>query len=259
MAQRATGGAKAYAEGEARGYRQRVLTLGEQLLLVALDADKGVIRESAALQVGLNAAGMAELLAAGWLGLHQPGGPPRVTVAEDGDPLITDHKLLTQVLRQARATPEGDRHPERCLRNWTSPSLHGYLDWLRKRDIITWDKPKVDKARYGRFHLLDAEAAASARAMVENVAAGTRPTERELDFAGIVHGVGLDEHLYKGRRNRSKREALATALERQRFALLIPRALPKAVSGPTYRPGSGSSDSNLNAAITMGGTWGNTP
>lgn len=227
--------------------------------MVALDGDKGVIRGSAAMQVGLNAAGMAELLAAGWLTLHQPGGPPRVTVTEDGDPLIAEHKLLAQVLRQARGMPPGDRHPERCLRNWASPSLHAYLGSLRKRDILTWDKPKVEKSRYGRFHLLDAEAAASARARVENVAAGTGPTGRDLDFTGIVHGIGLDEQLYKGRRNRSKREALATALERQRFALLVPRALPKAAAGPVFRSGSGLSERDINSAISMGIAWDSTP
>lgn len=112
--------------------------------------------------------------------------------------------------------------------DWISPSLHACLVSLRNHGVLDWDKPKDSRARYGRFRLLDAEAAASARARIGTVATGAKPTERDLDFAGIVHGLGLDQSLYKGFRNRSTRGALATALAKQRFAVLVARVLPEA-------------------------------
>jgi hypothetical protein len=219
-----------------------MLTLGEELVLVALDADKGVLRGSAPLQIGLNAAGMADLAARGWLTLRQAGGPPRVTVVYYGDPGVSEQPLLADLLLQARDW-KGDLHPERCLRNWVSPSLYSHLKSLRERGILEWDKPKNSQAFYGRFHLLDTEAADSALAGVERVATGAGPSERDLDLAGIVHGLGLDKVLYKGRRNRSKREGLAAAVARHRFAMMLARALPQ-VAGQKFTFDT-SNDTNM--------------
>jgi hypothetical protein len=201
-----------------------VLTLGEELLLVALDADKGVVRRSAAMRFGLNAAGLAEAVAAGWLQLRLADGSPGVTITGGDDLDLADQPLLDEVLVQARQTQEGNRHPEQCLKNWDSPSLFAHLTSLREREVLTWDRP-LGGATYGRFHLLDADAAAAARSRIERVATNAAPSERDVDLAGIVHGTGLDKVLYKGRRNKPKREALATALEQHGFASMLARLL----------------------------------
>jgi hypothetical protein len=204
-----------------------VLTLGEELLLVALDADKGVLRGSAAMQIGPNAAGMAELLAAGWIRLRQEDGTPGVVVVSGGEPRVAEDELMSEVLYQARNMRAGDRHPERGLKNWPSPSLFPYFDSLRKRGVLTWDKPKNSAAIYGRFRLLDTEAAAAAKARIERVATGSGPSGRDADLAAIVHGLGLDKILYKGRRGRSMRDGLAKAVAKQRLAVMLAQVLPE--------------------------------
>jgi len=163
-------------------------------------------------------------VAAGWLRQRRADGSPGVTVIEDGDKDLTEQPLLAEVLGQARQTQDGNRHPERCLRSWDSPSLFGYLTSLRARGVLTWDRPKGG-AVYGRFHLLDADAAAAALAGVERVATGAGPSTRDVDLAGIVHGIGLDKVLYKGRRDKPKLRALAAALEQHPFAVMTARVL----------------------------------
>lgn len=231
-----------------------MLTLGEELLLVALDAEKGVVRGSALIQIGLNAAGLAESVSAGWLHLRQPDGSPGVTVARDDDGRSSDQPLLDEVLFQARQAQKGDRHPERCLKNWVSPSLFAYLKSLREREVLMWDRPQRS-ALYGRFHLLDADAAASARARIERVAVGAGPSERDVDLAAIVHGIGLDKVLYKGWRNRSKREALKTVLAKQRYAVMLGRVVPE-IPGQKF---TFDSSNDLKMAIDMARAWDRTP
>jgi hypothetical protein len=210
-----------------------VLTLGEQLVLIALDARKGVIRRSPALQFGLNAAGLADLLDAGRISLRRPGGAFGVTPIANAGATPLDDRILGTVLEQARAMPTGDRHPERCIQKWGEPSLRLYLDTLRERGILDWDKPKNKKARYGRFRLVDTGAAAEARARVDRVRTGAEPDARDHDLAGIVHGLALDAVVYSGIRGRSKRAALASATEKQRFAVLLQRAIPQ-LSGQRF-------------------------
>ena len=158
------------------------------------------------------------------------------------------------MLFQARQTQRGDRHPERCLKNWVSPSLFAHLKSLRDREVLTWDRPSRS-ALYGRFHLIDADAATSARARVERVATGASPNERDMDLAAIVHGIGLDKVLYKGWRNRKKRETLATALVKHRFSVMLGRVIP-AVPGQKF---TFDSTNDLKMAKEMIRAWNNTP
>jgi len=77
-----------------------------------------------------------------------------------------------------------------------------------------------------------------------------------LNFAGIVHGLGLDKsHLYKGRRDRKKRAALAAAVERQRFNVLVSRVLPQ-IPGQKF---TFDSSRDLQMAVEMTRAWDRTP
>lgn len=205
-----------------------MLTLGEQLVLLALDADKGTLRGAQALQYGLNAAGLAELLERGLITLRRPDGGFGVTPVEGAEAAASalDDRLLKAVWKQLQYTSEGRRHPDLCVRTWHEPSLHAHLDALRKRGAVGWDKAKQPKARYGRFRLLDPEAAASARARVDRVRTGDEPDARDQHLAGIAAALGYGKVLYPGVRGRSKRAALAAAVEKQRFAVIIRRAVP---------------------------------
>ena len=244
-------------DGTGCGYLRKVLTLGEELLLVALDPDKGLLAGSAAMQVGLNAAALAELAEAGCVRLRLPNGAPGVTVVAGAEASIAGRPLLTEALEQARSMREGDRHPERAVKNWVAPSLLACLSSLRDHQILAWDRPTNGAGIHGRFRLLDTEAAASARARVERVAIGAGPSERDLNFAGIVHGLGLDaSHLYKGRRDRKKRAALAAAVERQRFSVLLSRVLPQPSPGQKF---TFDSSRDLRMAVEMGNAWDRTP
>jgi hypothetical protein len=221
-----------------------VLILGDELLLLALDAKQDLQWISQRMRVGLNVAGLAELTASGWLLLRQPDGRPGLTLTEGGDPEVLRHRALAMMLRQIRELRPAERHPEIYLKNWAVLSLHTFLKALRDSGSISWDKPTYRAAEYGRFHILDPEAAKAARARIERVATGTAPSERDLDLAGIVHGLGLDKALYRGLRKRAKREALATALAKQRFALLTARAMPKPAAA-SLPSGSSGTDTNI--------------
>jgi len=65
------------------------------------------------------------------------------------------------------------------------------------------------------------------------VTASAEPDSRDLDLAGIAHGVGLGKSVYGGMRGRLKRAALASAVAKQRFALILASALPS-VPGQTF-------------------------
>lgn len=204
-----------------------MLTLGEELLLTALDADKGVIWRSKVMQYGLNAAGLADLLALGLITLRRDDGAFGVTPVEDADPTVIDDPLLAAVWKHVLGLREGDDHPDHCVRNWFEPSLHAYLKSLRARGVIDWEKPVEPKVRYGRFCLLDPAPAAAARARIDRVRTGDADADaRDQDLAGIVYGIGLARIVYRGLHGRSRRTALAAATERQRFAVILPRVLP---------------------------------
>lgn len=218
-----------------------MLILGDELLLLALDAYHDVQWNAPRMRAGLNVAGLAELTASGWLQLRQADGRPGLTVTEGGDPEVLRHRALAAMLRQIRDLRPAERHPEIYLKNWALLTLNTFLDVLRENGTIDWDKPAYRGAPYGRFHLLDTEAVATARARIDRVAIGAAPSERDLDLAGIAYGLGLDKVLSKGWRRRARREALAAALAKQRFAVLTARVMPKPPI-PGLRGGSGSRD-----------------
>jgi hypothetical protein len=208
-----------------------VLTLGEELLLLALDADKGLIRGSVVLPYGLSATSLADLAALGRLTLTRPDGSLGITaVADVGEgtttPPIGD-PILGGVFAALMDSPELGRHPGQFIRLASDQMLHTYLEGAKGRGILTWDAPKHPKARYGRFRLLDVEAAAAARARLDRVAAGTGPGERDLDLAAVVHGIGLGQIVFKGLRGRSRRANLARAVETRLYAVLVSQSLPK--------------------------------
>ena len=104
--------------------------------------------------------------------------------------------------------------------------MHAYLDRLRERGVVDWDKPTQPRTRYGRFRLLDPAAAAAVRDRLDRVVKDGTADERDLALASIVYGTGLDAVVYGGLRGRSKRRGLEAAVSKQRFAVLVGRALP---------------------------------
>jgi hypothetical protein len=199
--------------------------MGEDLILLTLEPGKGVIRGSVVLPYGLNAAGLADLVALGHVVVTRPDGSLGITPTGDGTGSV-DEPPLDQLLTTIRAAAPAELHPVRCIREWHEPSMHAYLDRLRKRGIVDWDKPKQPKARYGRFRLLDVAAAAAVRDRLDQVVKDTATDERDLALASIVYGTGLYAVVYGGLRGHSKRRGLEAAVSNQRFAVLVRRALP---------------------------------
>lgn len=205
-----------------------MLTQGEQLVLLALDAKPGVIRSSKILRYGLNAAALSELLHRELITLRQPDGSWGVTPVGEAEPIQEDPVLEAVWKTVERSTGKGGRpHPDACVSHWLDPTLHFYLQALKERGAICWDKPLNRQERYGRFHLLDAEAAAEAVAAVDRVRTETAPSPRDRDLAAIAAGLGLGAVIYPGIRGRKKRGALAAAVQKQRFAMILGRVLPK--------------------------------
>lgn len=182
--------------------------MGEDLILLALDPGNG-----------------GDLVALGHVVVTRTDGSLGITPAGDGAGPV-DEPALDRLLTRIRAAAPADLHAVRCIREWHEPSMHAYLDRLRERGIVDWDKPKQPKARYGRFRLLDAAAAAAVRDRLDQVVKDTAPDERDLALASIVYGTGLYAVVYGGLRGRSKRRGLEAAVSNQRFAVLVRRALP---------------------------------
>lgn len=216
-----------------------MLTLGEQLILLALDTRKGTLRNSWMLRFGLNATALAELEDRGLITVWQPDGAAAVTPVPGaegptGDPVL--EKLWDRVVQAT----EGDLrpHPDECIRSWLDPSLDFYVRTLKERGVIDWDKPLHTDARYGRLRLQDPEATAPARAAVERVRTSAQPDQRDQDLAAIASWLGLAAVVYPRLRDRGKRTELAEAVATQRFVQLLDRVLPEATAARGHAPGS---------------------
>ena len=116
-----------------------MLILGEELVLVATATDPELMRGSQVLQLGLNAAGLAELAARGQIQLASPYDLPGDKIATE----MLDHSLLRQIRDQIISA--GDYHPQRIIRGLRAPTVHTYLERLREDGILDWDAPKNPK------------------------------------------------------------------------------------------------------------------
>lgn len=202
-----------------------MLTQGEQLILLALNARQGVIRSSRILPYGLKAAVLSELLERGLITLRQPDGSWGVTPVAGAEP-ASGHPALETFwadLEQKTTRP----HPDTCVAESHEGELHVHLEALRKRGVIEWDAPKRREDRYGRFRLVDTGAAAEARARMDRVRRAAGPDRRDHDLAAIAACIGLAGAVYPGISGRKKRAALASAVQKQRFTAILTRTLPK--------------------------------
>lgn len=174
-------------------------SLGEDLVLVAIEQATGVLRGRGNVQYGLMGAELVMLATAGLVE-------------------VADGRIVEVTPGQATGDPELDaalggialaRKPPR-LRHWVATPraniTRTYLARLVAEGAIGDREGSVLRPRWP---VRDAARAASVRARLDAVALGTGDVDSgEAAFAGIANAIGLGRVMYRGADNRPVRKRL---------------------------------------------------
>ena len=180
------------------------MTLGEDLLLLAVNRRNGMIQKEERMAPALRALELIELSLAGRVTVEQG----RIE-ARDGSP--TGHRLVDSALRSLRADAKPTK-VETWLRG--KDSDHGrpgpYIALLGRQQVIRVEYRGQGLARTTRITVRDQERYAQARARIDLVARGeASATAGDHALAGIVHACGLGPYLYRGPHRLVARRRLA--------------------------------------------------
>ncbi|MEY9894193.1 hypothetical protein ABIA31_007877 [Catenulispora sp. MAP5-51] len=169
------------------------MTLGEDLLLLAIHPRNGRVRNVERMAPALRALELIELSLAGRLSLEEG----RITVK---DPLPIGHRLLDHTLSSlsAEAAPA---KVEMWLRGDKAEAgiLGQYLALLGRQQVMRIEHRGQGLARSTVITVRDQERLAEARARIDRVAHGeASATAEDRALAGIVHAAGLSRQLCRG-------------------------------------------------------------
>lgn len=169
------------------------MTLGEDLLLLAVNRRNGMIQRVERMAPALRALELIELGLAGRITVEQG-----LIEVRDASPV--GHRLVDNALRSL----SGDAKPTK-VETWLrgKESDHGrpgpYIALLGPQQVIRVEYGGQGLARTTRITVRDQERYARARARIDLVAHGdASATAGDHALAGIVHACGLGRHLYRG-------------------------------------------------------------
>ena len=179
------------------------MTLGEDLLLLAVHPRNGRIRNVERMTPALRALELIELSLAGRITLEQG----RVAAT---DPSPIGHRLLDHALRELSAEEKPPK-VEVWLRGKVTPGTLGqYIALLGRQRVIRVEHRGQGLARSTWITVRDQERSAEARARIDRVAHGeASATAEDQALAGIVHVCGLASQLYRGPHRLVARRRLA--------------------------------------------------
>ena len=195
-------------------------SLGEDLLIVAIDPRSGHLHNRSHLQYGLAGAELIMLAEAG-----------RVAVGEDGRLQVTGTAALTTgdadldtalgKLADARRAPKVRGWVRYPRRNLTS----AYLNRLITAGVVE----RQGGVLRPRWPVTDQARAAAVRQRLDAIALGSGPVdEPQAAFAGLADAIGLVLLYYRGRDNREVRKRLREITKSHWVAEPVRRAVDAA-------------------------------
>lgn len=194
-------------------------TLGEDLLLIAIDLRSGVVRCRGALRYGLVGAHLVALAEARFIDVA--GGKIVVTgsAGATGDPDL-DAELAK--IAAARRPPS----PRRWVAQPHANIVKNYLTRLTGTGAI---QPK--RGLLPRYLVIDTARADAALVRLDAIVDGAGPTgTAQQAYAGLVNAVGLSVYLYRGRHNRIIRQRLKQLTDSHWASAAVKRAVDAANS-----------------------------
>jgi Golgi phosphoprotein 3 (GPP34) len=176
-------------------------TLGEDLLILAIDPANGRVRNTDKLPYGLMGSELVRLAAAA-----------RIDIADDRivlrDPAPAGDPQLDQALASIAQSGKPPRprtwvgHPRRHIRD-------EYLARLVQAGVLS-EKEVSSVLGRRRYTVLATGRLAAARSLLDAIARSAGPVPvSQAAFAGLAHATGLDGALYPGWANRPLRHRLA--------------------------------------------------
>ncbi|MEY9929936.1 hypothetical protein ABH926_004576 [Catenulispora sp. GP43] len=180
------------------------MTLGEDLLLLAIHPRNGRVRNVERMAPALRALELIELSLAGRLSLEQG----RITVK---DPEPIGHRLLDHTLSSLSAMAAPAKVEMWLRGNKAEAGILGqYLALLGRQQVMRIEHRGQGLARTTVITVRDRERLAEARARIDRVAHGeASATAGDRALAGIVHAAGLSRQLCRGPHRMVARRRLA--------------------------------------------------
>ncbi|ACU74057.1 hypothetical protein Caci_5198 [Catenulispora acidiphila DSM 44928] len=210
------------------------MTLGEDLLLLAIHPRSGRIRNVERMSPALRAVELLELSLAGRVAVEEG----RIAT-KDASPV--GHRLVDHALHSLSSEAKPPK-VEEWLRGQrasgeSEAALGQYVALLGRQQVIRVERRAQGLARYTHITVRDQERVSSARARIDRVAHGeVSATADDHALAGIVHACGLGPCLYRGPHRLVARRRLA------RFAV------PEEVT-ESMRAAATAADAELAAAV----------
>ena len=196
-------------------------TLGEDLLLLAIDPGNGALRHRGRLRFGLMGAELAALAAAGRIDISNG----RIVVT-DGTGVATGDEDLDAALA-ALATARRPPRPS----NWVSHARRNITERYLERLAAAGSVQRQKGALVTRWPIVDGSRPSAARAKVDAVALGAGQFDAaEAALAGLISAIGLSSQLYPGWANRAVRRRLREIASQQWAAEAVRRAIAAAES-----------------------------
>ena len=196
-------------------------TLGEDLLLLAIDPGNGALRHRSRLRFGLMGAELAALAAAGRIDISNG----RIVVT-DGTGVATGDEDLDAAL----AALSTARRPPRPS-NWVSHARRNITERYLERLAAAGSVQRQKGALVTKWPIVDGSRPSAARAKVDAVALGAGQFDAaEAALAGLISAIGLSSQLYPGWGNRAVRRRLREIASQQWAAEAVRRAIAAAES-----------------------------
>jgi hypothetical protein len=172
-------------------------TLSDDLLLLAIDPNRGRVRAVHLVRYGLIGAELIRLVAS------------ELVLIKDGRLVVAESASATGDLQldTALASIAGASKPPKP-KSWASKPRRGIVTgYLTK--LANAGKIQRSAGARARWQVADTDGLATARARLDAIAGGTGQVDLEqAAYGGLVHAVQLDRLLYRGWDNRAVRKRL---------------------------------------------------
>ena len=223
-----------------RGYRERMQTLGDDLVLLSINPRSGRLANATRLRFGLMGSELVRLAASRRVDIA--GG--RIVVLDGGPTGDSELDAALASLAQAGRPPQ----PRKWVGAPRRKITDAYLARLASAGAVR-DEPGP---LLTRWRIVDEARAASLRARLDAIVHGTGPVDTEqAAFAGLASASGLGELLYRGWGNRPLRKRLDQIATGQCTGPALPATDTPTAAGDASQAAAGEAASEAVQAATQ--------